>query len=173
MRTSGMTILIVLVSLVCAAQGSGEQPIEPLAGFSPLLGTRWIGHFTSSPAPPFEHCITWDLTLSGQVVRWLKTVDAVGFSMETYFYWDRIHDTIAFVQLSNNGNHSTGTAEVLDGALMLVGIAMQSSGTVEFRQTFERWEDGSLVDRYYTRKDDTWSPEHVIVYAPVTDEAEH
>jgi len=170
MRTRGMIVLTVLLSLACAAQASCEQPIEPLAGFAPLLGTHWMGHFVSLPAPPFEHFITWDLALSGQVIRWLKTVDDVGFVMETYFYWDRIRETIAFVQLCNNGIHGTGVAEVADDTLTLLGVAMQPSGAIEFRQTFEQLEDGALVDRYDTRAGDAWSPEHVIVYTLVPEE---
>jgi len=172
MRTSWRTVLIILLSVAVVVQASDECPIEPLAGFFPFLGTDWIGHFTSSPAPPFEHAITWDLALSGQVVRWLKTVDEIGFEMETHFYWDRIRETVAFVQLCNNGAHGTGTAAIMDGTLTLVGVAMQSSGAVEFRQTFERSEDGTLVDRYYTRAGSTWLPEHVILYVPSSDDAD-
>ena len=161
--------LAVVVTLACAAVG--QELVGPLTPFAPLVGTSWIGHFTSSPAPPFDHLIEWKAILDGQVVRWTKRVEAVGFSMETFFYWDAELDAVAFIQLSSNGVHGRGEVEFEDGVIALVGVAMQTWAPVEFRQTFEVLSDGTLEDRYYTRVGTKWSPEHVISYSlrPGTD----
>lgn len=161
--------LAVVVTLACAAVG--QELVGPLASFEPLVGTSWIGRFTSSPTPPFDHRIEWEAILDGQVVRWAKRVEAVGFAMETYFYWDAELGAVAFTQLTSNGIHGKGVVEFDDGVIALVGVAMQTWGLVEFRQTFEILSDGTLEDRYYTRVGADWSPEHVISYSlrPGTD----
>jgi hypothetical protein len=165
MQRSRWTAPIALIVFVAAATVAvGGQLITPLAAFESLAGTSWIGRFTSSPAPPFDHEIKWTVILDGQVVRWTKQVEALAFSMETFFYWDKDLDAIAFMQLGSNGIHSKGVVELDNEAITLVGVAMQTWGTAEFKQTFEVMADGTLEDRYYSRSETGWSPEHVIVY---------
>jgi len=165
-RRTASVVLIAVVALAAAA--SSQELAEPLAAFEPLIGTSWIGRFTSSPAPPFDHRIAWEAILDGQVVQWTKRVEAVDFTMETFFYWDAELGAVAFTQLANNGIHGKGVVGFEDGVIALVGVAMQTWGLVEFRQTFEVMEDGTLEDRYYSRVGVDWSPEHVIVYRTET-----
>ncbi len=171
MHRCGSTAAIALAAAVALAVfAMGQQLVAPLAAFEPLVGTSWIGRFTSSPAPPFDHLIEWEAILDGQVIRWSKRVEAVGFAMETFFYWDRELEAVAFTQLTSNGIHGKGVAEIEDGMIVLVGVAMQTWGSVEFRQTFEFMPDGTLEDRYYSRAGMSWSPEHVIVYQTTSEE---
>ncbi len=167
-RRAAPIVLTAVVALAVAALS--QELAEPLDAFEPLVGTSWIGRFTSSPAPPFDHHIEWKAILNGQVAQWTKHVEAVDFTMETYFYWDAELGTVAFTQLANNGIHSKGVVEFEDRGIALVGVAMQTWGLAEFRQTFEVMEDGTLEDRYYSRCGADWSPEHVIVYRTEADE---
>ncbi len=171
MHRCGRGAPFVLTAVVVLAVVTVSQELaEPLAPFGALLGTSWVGRFTSSPAPPFDHLIEWKAILDGRVVQWTKRVEAVDFSMETFFYWDAELGAVAFTQLTSNGVHGKGVVEFENGVVVLVGVAMQTWGLVEFRQTFEIMEDGTLEDRYYTRHGSEWSPEHVIVYRPAGDE---
>ncbi|MCK4411147.1 hypothetical protein KAV67_02580 [Candidatus Bipolaricaulota bacterium] len=166
------TVLITLVATVAlTVLAVSEELVEPLAAFEPLVGTSWIGRFTSSPAPPLYHLIEWKAILDGQVVQWSKCVEALDFAMETFFYWDQELDAVAFTQLTSNGIHGKGVVEIEDGVISLVGVAMQTWGIAEFKQTFEIMADGTLEDRYYSRRGTGWSPEHVIVYRMSLDEA--
>ncbi len=159
------TALIVFVAAVALTViVVSQELVEPLAAFEPLVGTSWIGRFTSSPAPPFDHLIEWKAILGGHVVQWSKRVEALDFAMETFFYWDKELDSVAFTQLAGNGFHSRGVVEFENGLIALVGVVMQAWGIAEFRQTFEIMPDGTLEDRYYSRAGTDWSPEHVIVY---------
>ena len=167
-RRAAPVVLTVVVALAAAAWSQGLA--EPMAAFEPLIGTSWIGRFTSSPAPPFDHRIEWKAILDGRVVQWTKRVEAVDFEMETYFYWDAELGAVAFTQLANNGVHGKGVVEFENGVVTLIGVAMQTLGLVEFRQTFEIMEDGTLEDRYYSRCGADWCPEHVIVYRTEADE---
>lgn len=163
MRARAGWILLPLYAALCVpalAQGL----IEELEGFAGLTGTTWVGRFTSEPAPPFDHVIQWEKILSGQAVRWSKRVDAVGFAMETVFYWDGERDAVAFLQLASNGVHGEGIVVFEEAVISLEGQALQPGGRVAFRQTFEILPDGHLEDRYYRRIGDRWAPEHVIVY---------
>jgi len=163
-QTRGAVATTLTIAWMVALGGAGQQPIGPLAAFEPLVGTSWIGRFASSPAPPFDHWIAWSTLLGGQGVQWSKRVEQMGFSMETFFYWDGELDAIAFIQLASNGIHGKGVVEITDGGFALVGIAMQPTGIVSFRQTFERLSEGVLEDRYFRRTGDGWLTEHVIVY---------
>ena len=159
------TALIVLVAAIAfPAVVASQQLVGPLAVFERLVGTSWIGRFTSSPAPPFDHLIEWRAILGGQVVQWSKRVEALGFAMETFFFWDKELEAVAFTQLTSNGVHGKGVVEIEDGAIALVGVAMQTWGVAEFKQIFEIMADGTLEDRYHSRAGTGWSPEHVIVY---------
>jgi hypothetical protein len=166
-RRAALGVLTVVVALAAAALS--QELVEPLGAFELLVGTTWIGRFTSSPAAPFDHWIEWKAVLGGQVVQWTKRVEAVDFTMETYFYWDAELRSVAFTQLASNGIHGKGVVEFEDGVIALVGGAMQTLGRVEFRQSFEIMSDGSLEDRYYTRSGSGWCPEHVIVYRTEAD----
>lgn len=128
---------VVLAAVVALAVAAVSQKLaEPLEAFEPLIGTSWIGRFTSLPAPPCDHRIEWKAVLDGQVVRWTKRVEAVDFSMESYFYWDAELRAVAFTQLTSNGVHGKGVVEYEGGLITLVGVAMQTWGLVEFRQSF-------------------------------------
>lgn len=119
------TVLITLVTTVAlTVLAVSEELVEPLAAFEPLVGTSWIGRFTSSPAPPLDHLIEWKAILDGQVVQWSKCVEALDFAMETFFYWDQELDAVAFTQLTSNGIHGKGVVEIEDGVISLVGVAM-------------------------------------------------
>ena len=167
-RRAAPVVLTVVVALAAAALS--QELAEPLAAFEPLIGTSWLGRFTSLPAPPFDHRIEWKAILDGHVVQWAKRVEAVDFTMETFFYWDAELGAVAFTQLANNGVHGKGVVEFENGVVTLVGVARQTWGLVEFRQTFEIMEDGTLEDRYYSRCGADWCPEHVIVYRTEADE---
>ena len=159
------TALIMLVAAVALpVVVVSQELVGPLAAFEPLVGTSWIGRFTSSPAPPFDHLIEWRAILNRQVVQWSKRVEALDFAMETFFYWDKELGSVAFTQLAGNGIHSKGVAEFENGLIALVGVVMQTWGIAEFRQTFEIMVDGTLEDRYYSWAGTGRSPEHVIVY---------
>ncbi len=161
MRVFAWLIAATLLTSVAVAAVDLHETLTPLA---PLVGTCWTGRFVSTPAPPFDHEIEWSATLGGHVVKWVKWVEELDFTMETSFYWDAEAETIAFTQLASNGNHSRGTATSEDGRMTLMGLSIRPSGFVEFRQTFEIMPDGTLEDRYYSRGADGWIPEHVIVY---------
>jgi len=167
MRRIGAIAAIGLsVAAAVAVVASGRELIEELVPLEPLAGTSWIGRFTSTPSPPYDHRIEWNAILSGHVVQWRKRVDELGFAMETFFYWDRELDAVAFTQLTSNGIHAKGIVESSGSGLTLVGVAMQPTGLVSFRQTLEMLEDGTLEDRYFRRAGDAWLPEHVIIYHP-------
>jgi len=156
--------LITLVTLLASLAVTAINLEETLAPLAALVETSWIGYFTSTPAALFDHEIEWRAALNGHVVKWLKWVNDIDFTMETYFFWDAEAEVIAFTQLTSNGTHSRGSVESEDGKLVLVGSSLRSQGLVEFRQTFEIMPDGTLEDRYYTRGSSSWIPQHVIVY---------
>ena len=153
--------MIVLLIAACVA---AQAPIDEMAIFQPLLGSAWVGRFRDPSAPQVDHVIEWSTILDGQVVRWSKRVDALGFEMETTFYWDRELATVRFIQFASNSVHAQGTARTEKGALVLLGVSEQPSGSFEFRQTFEILADGTLEDRYFRRAGDAWAPQHVIAY---------
>ena len=159
------TVLVVATLLMSLAAAAVDLH-DALAPLAPLAGTCWTGRFVSTPAPPFDHEIAWTAALGGHVVKWVKWVEELDFTMETSFYWDAEAETIAFTQLASNGNHSRGTVTSEDGQIALVGVSIRPSGLAEFRQTFEIMPDGTLEDRYYSRGSGDWIPEHVIVYEP-------
>jgi len=113
--------------------------------------------------------IEWAAILDGHVVQWSKRVDTLGFAMETFFYWDRAQEVIAFTQLTNRGIHGAGSVIIEDSVVALEGYTLQTGGKTTFRQTFQIMVDGTLEDRYYTLGDAGWVPQHVIVYEPCFD----
>lgn len=157
--------LLTLMSVIVFGGAAAAQELAtPLAGFSPFIGIPWTGRVVSHPTPPGDHALAWAVTLNGHVVTASKTVTPVGFSLEILFYWDKELDCVAFVQLSSNGLHAKGTAEVVDGVITLEGLAGQAEGMRPFRQTFQILPDGTLEDRWYAGSAAGWIPQHVIVY---------
>jgi len=148
---------------------AGQGLIEELAGFELLVSTSWIGRFVSTPAPPIDHEIEWKVILGGHVLQWSKRVDAVNFAMETFIYWDREQEALAFTQLTNRGVHAKGIIIIDDSVIALEGYTMQVGVKIGFRQTFRIMPDGTLEDRYYSWGTASWVAEHVIVYEECTD----
>ncbi len=161
MRAFTLILFAILLTSLAAAATELQDPLAPLGL---LVGTSWTGRFVSTPAPPFDHEIEWTAALDGHVVKWMKRVNQIGFAMETMFYWDSEAEVIVFTQLASNGIHSRGTVASDDGRVTLAGYSIHSGELVEFRQTFEIMPDGTLEDRYYSKANDGWIPEHVIVY---------
>jgi len=156
-------IVVAWMALVSMAQ----ELVDELAMFEPLVGTAWSRRFQDHWVTQSEHVIEWEATVGGQVVRWSKRVEELGFSMETFFYWDSAAGRVAFVQFASNGNHGEGVVETEGRVLVLIGTSKRGSTSMEFKQTFEIVEDGTLEDRYFSRAGDGWAAEHVIVYCPI------
>lgn len=166
MRRCTSSILVALIAVASMAVASlAQELIDDPAIFEPLVGTTWSGRFQDHRVTQAEHVIEWNAILGGQVVRWSKRVEELGFSMETFFYWDSAIGTLAFVQFASNGNHGEGVVEMEDRTLVLIGISMHAAGSMGFKQTFEIMEDGALEDRYFRRAEDGWAPQHVIIYS--------
>ena len=161
-RTTARVAVVFALGLAVAA--SAQAPIDELAVFEPFANSTWVGRFQDPRAPRVDHVIEWNAILDGQVVRWTKYVEALGFSMETTFYWDWEIAAVSFVQLASNGSHAQGVAMAEGDRLVLLGVSAQPLGSVEFRQTFEIMADETLEDRYYRRAGEGWAPQHVIVY---------
>lgn len=166
-----LRILLSLFTIIAALGVSvaGQGLISELTCFDRFLDTSWIGRFFTTPAPPGDHVIEWEAILDGHVVHWSKRVDALGFAMETFFYWDRAQEVIAFTQLTNRGIHGAGIVIIENSVVGLEGYTLQAGGKIGFKQTFQITVDGTLEDRYYTLGDTGWVPQHVIVYEPCLD----
>jgi len=89
--------------------------------------------------------------------------------METFIYWDREQEALAFTQLTNRGVHAKGIIIIDDSVIALEGYTMQVGVKIGFRQTFRIMPDGTLEDRYYSWGTASWVAEHVIVYEECTD----
>jgi len=148
-RTPALVAVMFALGLGVAA--SAQAPIEELAIFVPFAKSEWAGRFQDPRAPQVDHVIEWNAILDGQAVRWTKSVEALGFSMETTFSWDWEIAAVSFVQLASNGSHAQGVAMAEGDRLVLVGVSAQPLGPVEFRQTFEILADETLEDRYCRR----------------------
>lgn len=166
-------LLITFTSfLLSARMAGGQEPVDILSMFRPLIGRTWAGHFVGSSDSELKHVIRWEKILNGSVVKSTKTVAALDFQMETYFYWDWEKEHIAFLQLTSRGIFSRGTAGFINGKIELSGTGIKPNGVSEFKQTFEIKSDGSLKDYYYRKENGEWLQGHLIEYYGQTERAE-
>jgi len=159
-----LLLLALLLTFGFTTCAECQDLTSTLAAFVPLIGPSWIGDFISRPSLSFDHFMEWSVILDGQVVQWSKRVPEIGFIRETFFYWDEDLAAVAFTQLANNGRHGKGVVEVDDSVITLVGIATSTAEVVEFRQSFQITDDGTLEDRFFSLKNGVWELEHVIIY---------
>jgi len=159
-----MSIMVFPILLLLASVGFGQELDEHLHVLRPFTEMTWVGHYVESSDSGLVHVVRWEPILNGSVIRSTKEVTALSFRMETLYFWDWEKETIAFLQLTNRGTFSRGTAELVENRVTLFGRGIQPNSVSEFKQTFEIQPDGTLHDHFYRREDGEWVQGHKIVY---------
>lgn len=134
--------------------------------FKPLDGIELKGHYQNSPDSTIEHFIKWEILLDGNMIRQLKTVPELDFKMEILLFFDQKNMNYAFHQLTNRGSYGSGTFR-MDGRKLLIEGDMFTEGASyrRYKQSYEIFADGSLVDIFQRWEDGEWIIGHEILYA--------
>jgi len=149
--------LCVVAGTVVAQAGDLEQSLEFL---QPLLNKTWVGGYVNSPDSDLEITMRWEPILGGQAVRRTIDVPGLSFSAETYIYWDRKEERVAFLTLNTRGLTSVGTAAKEGETITLRGRTYWPDRVMEFRTVVEVLPDGKLRDLYYHMENGEWVQGH-------------
>jgi len=162
MRTvHGQRALIVALAIVAGtALAQAEDLEESLEFLQPLMNKAWVGGYVNSPDQDLEITMRWDSILGGKAVRRTIDVPALHFSGETYFYWDRKEERVAFLTLNTRGITSSGTAAKDGKTVTLRGKTYWPDRVMEFRTVVEVLPDGKLRDLFYRMENGEWIQGH-------------
>jgi hypothetical protein len=166
-----LTLALVILAMMAAlspAAGGTDALSEHLQFFEPLLGRKWIGHYTDEETAHFEHAVRWESAYGGNVVRMVKRVDELDFAMETLYYWEPDSSRVTYVTVTNRGQVSTGTAAARGDTILLLGEDITADGRAPYRYTFFVSDDGSLEDRFFRPAGEGWTERHLIRYEVVS-----
>jgi len=153
------TMALVLLAATFAARAAELE--EHLDFLQPFLNTTWVGGYVDSPQDSdIQVTMRWDPILEGKVVRRTIDVPAIPYAAETYFYWDRQEERVAFLTLNTRGITSSGTAAKDGRTVTLRGRIFWPERIMEFRTVVEVLADGKLKDLYYRLENGEWIQGH-------------
>jgi hypothetical protein len=156
----------MLTVTVLAGPTPGQELADPLQMLAPLLGKTWVGHYVDSPADQhLTHIVRWEAALDGQAVRQTKEVPELGFSLESFYYWDWERKEVVFLTLTSRGFNSHGVAHSERGSIIMLGLNLGSDSAREFKLRFDLLPGDRLRDRFFLKQDDGWEQRHLIEYA--------
>ncbi len=161
-----MTKIVISTCVLAAAvsfSAAGGELNEHLSGFKPMLAERWVGHY-SPDSEGMTHIVSWQPMLGGQAVRFAKNVPEIGFSMETWFFWNPTNERVELFSLTSKGHVTQGTVAFPSGT---VEIHLWETGPIETPQTrliFRVDQDGKLYDEFFRRTNDGWHRGHLVIY---------
>ena len=160
--------LFITMSFLFHNNLQGQELVEELNIFKPLIGKTWVGYFQNPVNKDLTHTCNWEIIKNGNAVRLNKTVPEVNnFSMEITYYWDRVEKVVKFLTLSSNGYISNGTVTTEENKIVTQGLQVGPDRTNTFKLTLEIGEDGNLHDYFYSLVEDYWKPGHYIKYEAV------
>lgn len=162
MRTvHGQRAFVLALAIVAGtASAPAEDLDESLDFLQPLLNKTWVGGYVDSSDRDLEITMRWEPILGGKAVRRTVDVPALQFSGETYFYWDRNEERVAFLMLNTRGLTSTGTAAQDGRAVTLRGKTYWPDRVMDFRAVVEVLPDGKLKDLFYRMENGEWVEGH-------------
>jgi hypothetical protein len=110
-----LALLACAVPMFPARAAEIGKPLEPLR---PFVGKTWRGDLSKPGGKPTTDVQRWELTLNGQAVRVLHSVNDGEYGGESVTVWDKERKTLAYWYFTTAGFYTTGTFEAVDGALV-------------------------------------------------------
>jgi hypothetical protein len=166
-RIVSLVITAILSCCLLPAGTSAEQPTGRLEFLQPLIGQKWLGHFSNPEDAYLNHYNEWESILEGQAVKATKQVPEVNFTRETLYYWDPESKQVQFLSVTSKGQVSRGTVTAESGLITLLGVNLSESGRKQFKTTYELLTTGELLDRFYVQTGQDWRQGHLIRYGAV------
>jgi len=158
---------ILLVSILFLAvftnAALGQALDKNLEILEPLVSKNWVGYLK---APDSDKMIElprrWDVLWDGKAVKYSSYIAELNNFSEGYLYWDPGKKEIAVFRINSRGIITRGHVKKENGKILMYGHATFPDRTLEFRNTFEITEDGTLIDRWFRFEDGEWKAGHVV-----------
>ena len=161
-RMSVFAALLVVFHL----SSGGQTLSENLEVLGPMVGKTWVGELRSPDGKTVSKVsLRYESLWNGAAVKVSRSnPDRKSFS-EGYFYWDNEEKKIGFFMVNNRGGPMKADVSVEDGRVCLKGSVTTGGKTFDFKNTFEFFPDGKMVDRWYQNASGSWQPGHVIEFS--------
>jgi hypothetical protein len=154
-----IALMVVLLSLSSSSLASGLE--EHLRFLEPLVGKEWTGGYVGSESPDIEILLRFEQVLGGRAVRYVREVEAAGFSGLTHFYWNPGREEICFISLYNRDIVAEGVVSVEDGGIVLRGQSHRPDTTIEFKTILNIDSKGVLRDTFLRMENGEWVQGHI------------
>jgi len=162
MKLVAVTCLVALLVLLASIVASSADELdEHLQFLAPMLGKAWVGGFVGSESPDIRIVLHFEPILGGCAVKYVREVEAAGFSEVTQFYWHPSHGDVRFISLNNKGIVGEGIVSYEDGKVVLLGNSYRQNETTEFKTILEIDENGTLRDTFLRMEDGEWVQGHL------------
>jgi hypothetical protein len=166
---SSLAVAVILGCSFLSAGVSGEQDHGRLEFLQPLVGQKWLGHYSDPESAHLNHYLEWESSLEGQAVKVTKRVPELNFIMETLYYWNPETKQVQFLSLTSKGQVSQGMVAAEAGLITLLGTSLRDAGRSQFKITCELLSTGELLDRFYRQAGQEWIQGHLIRYKSAGD----
>lgn len=134
--------------------------------FAPLLGKTWRGVFSGSPPEkPVIDIARWELTLNGQAIRILHSINQGEYGGETIMVWDPAAQGLIYYYFTTAGFYTHGTVVVEDQKIITHEVVTgNQNGIQAVKGTSEVLQDGRLLVRTEHLQNGVWVPGRETYY---------
>ena len=154
------SVLFLAVLMNAAAGQVLDKNLEIL---KPLVNKAWVGYLKALDSDKMiELPRRWDVIWDGKAVKYSSYVAELNNFSEGYLYWDPQKKEVAVFRINSRGIITRGHVKKENGKILMYGHATFPDRILEFRNTFEITEEGTLIDRWFRFEDGEWKAGHVV-----------
>lgn len=156
-----------LLGILTLASVAGAAEMNPkLVPLQPFVGKTWRGVFpNSTPEKPVVDVSRFEVTLNGQVVRNLHSINDGEYGGECLFFWDKERNSLAYHYFTTAGFYTTGTLSVEKGVLTSHEFVKgNAEGIAEVKGASRLLPDGRLHVKTRYLKNGTWVDGREVYY---------
>lgn len=161
MKKLKLMMCSILSILLSFSSIYGQELDEHLGLLALIANKNWEGDM-----PRFgegaKREVLWEVIWNGKAIKQTTEVKMLHSTSEAYFYWDSGKQEIGVFSITSNGNFFHGHVIEEDGKILIYGDITFPDEKLKFRNTFELTEEGKLVDKWFTFRDDEWKPGHTF-----------
>ena len=158
---AGVVVALLSSTVSILSSSPATELDEHLQFLEPLIGEEWVGGYVGAESSDIQIALLFERVLGGNAVRYVREVEAVGYSGLTHIYWNPGREEVCFISLNNRGIVGEGVVNVEGGRIVLRGKSHRADKTIEFKTTLEIDPKGTLRDTFLRIEDGEWVQGHL------------
>lgn len=156
---------ILAVSTLNLSFSQKTHLLEELGKLELLTNRQWVSEDVHPDGKTvLHHSREWKSGHQGRIIYITQKCEELGSLTEGYFYFNPESRRLELFTLTNNGNITTGTVTFEGNILKVCGTLILKDRKLEYMNTYEITQEGSLIDSYFRMENGEWKAGHSRVW---------